>query len=755
MSQSNNQYHSVLQRAWHGCLAGVYSGVLLSALSFVLYGRVSAPFLFGVRHALHSYAYTVAIYSLLAGLVGAAFGLLLWAVSQAIRPLRGRLFWIVLLLPFSTLIPFVFVNARWQIDLPRNVSLFDAHRIEFLQSSLLICLAVGLAASIALTLAFYGRECWSRARAAHAVFVALAAALVVVTLAGMHLFSGRIEWNRVGDTAESAPSGQHVLLIGLDGATWTVLGPMLEKGMLPHMKEFRDKSGYGTLQVYGKAFSPSIWTTIATGVKRSVHGIVSYTVSGEDGNYLSGSGQRKVPAIWNIVNQAGLHAGMINYMASFPPEHISGINLSRMVPVGAIPYEEKVWPRELIPKVEEVVKAVPEAGGADDHAADLNHEMAVLTDLCKSFWDPSYSFFTLYTHSTDDCKHRYWSFMFPEDFKGSALEPSAADIAAKKHVIEDHYRKVDALFDFLNTISDQNTSVIVVSDHGMESAAAPETHLSVNKLLEALGLLALDADAHIDSTRTLAYWPAGSDINMGAAGIHINMNAINRFFESGATYEEAREHVIERLRSVRLTGAGEPLLPVVHRSEEETDPAFSGPLARADIIVHLSAYTRGARIDDTITLDGRAAPITDVLIIKGDVTGAHHPLGIIMTRGLPFKRGPVYARPTVETPVSDVLQRVLGRVERLDGLMRVAQFLGLIDRATTLDICQTMLYLLGTPCADYMQGRVLTEGMDRSYLSGHPGALVTDYGDAASPADSRSAPAPEELERLRSLGYVD
>ena len=87
--------------------------------------------------------------------------------------------------------------------------------------------------------------------------------------------------------------------------------------------------------------------------------------------------------------------------------------------------------------------------------------------------------------------------------------------------------------------------------------------------------------------------------------------------------------------------------------------------------------------------------------------------------------------------------------------MRAAQFFGLIDKATTLDICQTMLYLLGIPCADYMQGRVLVEGMQGFYLSENGGVLIADYGAAAVKGDEESAPTPEELERLRSLGYVD
>jgi hypothetical protein len=89
--------------------------------------------------------------------------------------------------------------------------------------------------------------------------------------------------------------------------------------------------------------------------------------------------------------------------------------------------------------------------------------------------------------------------------------------------------------------------------------------------------------------------------------------------------------------------------------------------------------------------------------------------------------------------------------------MRAAMFLGIIDRATTLDIAQTMLYLLGLPSADYMNGRVLEEGLTRAYTNGHPGFLIADYGTLASEGtgDEERPASEQELERLRSLGYVD
>lgn len=755
MTKTDSPFPTVLLRAWHGVLAGVYSGTIVSLLSFVLYREASMPFLFGTGHAIHSYAYTIAIYSVLGGIVGAALGVILGALGTALPFLRGRPFWGLLLLPFACLIPFIFVNARWQIEVPRNVSLYDAYRIAFLQKSLAMSALAGLVVSVVLTLVFYGRSCWRWGRRIHAVFVPAALVVAGLTLAQVHLMHGRIDWSRAQGASGPRTSDLNVILVGLDGATWTILAPMLKEGRLPHMKAFLEDAAYGPLQVYGKAFSPSVWTTMVTGVKRDVHGIVSYTVSGEEGTYMAGSNHRKVPALWNIVNQAGLATGLINYMVSYPPEHVLGINLSRMIPVGAIPYEEKVWPPSLIPEVSALVEDVPPADGVDDHAVDLNHELAVLTRLFEEYWDPAFSFFTVYTHSTDDVEHRYWSFMFPEDFEGTPLEPSEADIAAKHDVIRGHWERADLIFEHLNSIVDANTVVIVVSDHGMESATAPEAHLALNDLLSAMGLLAFTEEGGIDTSRTLAYWPSGSDVNMRATGIRINEDAIPNFPACGTSYEEARAYVIDRLRAVRLTGDGETLFPAVLRSEDETDPTYREPLSSSDVIVHLSAYTRGARMDDSLDLDDGTIPMTDVVVVKEDVTGAHHPRGVIMARGLPFKEGPAFARPTVETPVSDVLQRVLGRAPRLDGAMKAAQFLGLVDRATTLDICQTILYLLGVPCAEYMQGRVLAEGMDRSYVAEHRGTMVSDYGELDREVDEKSAPSPEELERLRSLGYVD
>jgi hypothetical protein len=458
-----------------------------------------------------------------------------------------------------------------------------------------------------------------------------------------------------------------------------------------------------------------------------------------------------------MVNEAGLKAGMINYLASFPPEPVLGLNMPRIVPAGSVPYEQCVWPREVIPEVADIVESAPPAEGPDEHIATLNRRLGILTALFKRFWDPSYSFFSLYTHTTDDAQHTYWCYAHPERFRESIFEPSPDDLAQKHDAIGCHWETVEPIFEHLNANVDPNTVVLVVSDHGMEAASAPDAHVSLNRLLARLGLLEFGHEEEVDLSSTLVYWPKGSDIYLPATGLCINRQSISSFKGAGSSFDEARAYVIDKLRAVRLTGSNSPLLSHVCGIEEEPNPTYRNQLSQTDISVHLSAHARGTDLKAYIDLDGQTIPLIDVMNIKTIASGAHHPRGVILARGGPFRRGPVFGRPTVETPLSDLLQRMHGRSERLDRLMEAARFLGIIDGATTLDITPTMLYLLGLPVADYMDGRVLVEGISQDHLGDNTGTLIAGYASGAlqRAQEGETELSPEELERLRSLGYVD
>ena len=79
-----------------------------------------------------------------------------------------------------------------------------------------------------------------------------------------------------------------------------------------------------------------------------------------------------------------------------------------------------------------------------------------------------------------------------------------------------------------------------------------------------------------------------------------------------------------------------------------------------------------------------------------------------------------------------------------------------LQHATLYDLAPTLLYLSGLPCSRQMDGRVLTEWIDETFVRDHPVSYTESYGPPVrhhAPVVSES----EELikERLRALGYID
>lgn len=117
-----------------------------------------------------------------------------------------------------------------------------------------------------------------------------------------------------------------VVVIGVDGADWRVMEPMIARGELPTFAALRAGGAaqldFDTLDTTA---SPVIWTTIATGQRPEAHGVESYTeeVAGQ-GKVPITSDARRVPAVWNIASDANLNVSVINWWASWPAEPVRG-----------------------------------------------------------------------------------------------------------------------------------------------------------------------------------------------------------------------------------------------------------------------------------------------------------------------------------------------------------------------------------------------------------------------------------------------
>jgi hypothetical protein len=110
-----------------------------------------------------------------------------------------------------------------------------------------------------------------------------------------------------------ATPGLKLLLIGMDGATWRVAGPMMERGALPNLTAAAASGASGVLMSTSPMFSPRIFTTIASGKVADKHGVQGPSDTTTDSVL--------VKRIWDILwEQKGWDYGLVEWYVTGPPE---------------------------------------------------------------------------------------------------------------------------------------------------------------------------------------------------------------------------------------------------------------------------------------------------------------------------------------------------------------------------------------------------------------------------------------------------
>ncbi len=125
---------------------------------------------------------------------------------------------------------------------------------------------------------------------------------------------------------DGAALASRITIVGVDGADYSVLLPLIRAGRLPAFARFFED---GTALVCrsvrdatGEIASPVVWTSIATGCAPERHGV--------DGWDNAVSVNRRVPALWNVVGAAGGRSIVLNVPGTYPPDPVRGLLVSGM-----------------------------------------------------------------------------------------------------------------------------------------------------------------------------------------------------------------------------------------------------------------------------------------------------------------------------------------------------------------------------------------------------------------------------------------
>jgi tetratricopeptide (TPR) repeat protein len=177
--------------------------------------------------------------------------------------------------------------------------------------------------------------------------------------------------------AGSAALPRRIVLVGLDSFTWRIADPLMQQGRMPHLKALIGRGARANLRTITPILSPVIWTSIATGMKPSKHGIVDFVVSARDTGALVPvtSAMRRVPALWNVLSRQEVGVDAVAWWASWPAEPVLGRIVSDRVAFqlfdqGAQDWKSldpdksrgKTFPADLFPQILPMIKAPSEVG---------------------------------------------------------------------------------------------------------------------------------------------------------------------------------------------------------------------------------------------------------------------------------------------------------------------------------------------------------------------------------------------------------
>jgi tetratricopeptide (TPR) repeat protein len=124
-----------------------------------------------------------------------------------------------------------------------------------------------------------------------------------------------------------------IAIIGLDGADWEIIDPLIATGQLPNLARLKARGAWGNMKTMSPALSPLLWTTVATGKPPEEHGIIDFLVKDpETGKPAPVTGRsRRVKALWNIFTDVGRTSAFVAWWATWPAETVQGLIVSDRV----------------------------------------------------------------------------------------------------------------------------------------------------------------------------------------------------------------------------------------------------------------------------------------------------------------------------------------------------------------------------------------------------------------------------------------
>lgn len=518
-------------------------------------------------------------------------------------------------------------------------------------------------------------------------------------------------------------------MIGLDGATFSLLRPLSEQGVIPFLTGLIRQGTVARLMSTRNPLTPPAWTSMTTGRSPEVHGIYDFlrpAYLADGGVYLKVNDRRDNHAetIFSMVNRSGLRATALNFYGHAPAPAIDGYVVSGFVPWKHL--RHGIHPPELFAKLK-----AAENFDYRDLGMDIGEEKKVVQGLdateyeewielqnvrdaawtevtCRLMAEDRTELTALVLDGPDKIQHLFWRYLDPDCHAG----PPGPETDRVRALATDFYARMDANIRRMVEAAGPDTNVILTSDHGF----GPTTEIFyVNEWLARKGYLTwanatedtrgqLTADkirdhlGMVDWRRTVAFCPTPS-----SNAIFIKPDPGNGIGVTPDGYLDFALKLRAELLEWQDPATGTPVV-VGAEMNKMRGTGFVEPCPDITLKLRDGGFV-SILASDTVV---KPRPLAD---------GTHRPDGIFIGHGPAFRRD-----------------------EHLDPL-------------NLLDIAPLILTLLGLPVPRDLEGRVPVEALE-------PGITATTGGTTQTRATAEHEEIPEEdrqilLRQMQKLGYMD
>ncbi len=269
-----------------------------------------------------------------------------------------------------------------------------------------------------------------------------------------------------------------VFLLGLDGMTLRIVEPYVKADLLPNFKKIMEQGCYGILRSTIPAITGPGWVSLATGKNPGKHGVYEFRKrQGYKTELITKCTSPHAEPIWKILSRNGEKVTIASVPFTYPPDEVNGIMISGLMTPGV--NTDFVFPHQL---KHDIFELIPDYTIDIDlelylHSKDtgaLLNEVVRVTEQDRKLMNyllektPSGLFFVAFT-GPDRIQHFLWD-----------------EIVSMNAECVQYYKLIDDILGDILQKMDDDAVLFVASDHGFAGATRG---FYINNFLQNLGLL--------------------------------------------------------------------------------------------------------------------------------------------------------------------------------------------------------------------------------------------------------------------------